>query len=126
MTYNRKSYQHDYYTNVPKGVYARQRANARRRNIPWEFTFDSWWKVWEDSGLWSQRGRTKNDYCMARKYDLGAYSPENVEICPVSENSRTCAKRNHLGLPQEKKVAPVRYAPDLDWKAPKVLDETYY
>ena len=76
------------YQKTPKGIYGVQRANAIRRKIPWEFTFDTWWKIWETSGKWNQRGTQWNQYCMARILDFGPYSPENVEIITMSLNSK--------------------------------------
>lgn len=117
MTYS--EYQRDYFKNIPKGVYIRQKANARRRTIPWEFTFDSWWKLWEDSGHWGQRGTRRGDYCMARKNDQGPYSPENCLIIPFGHNSRCAILRTKPHLEKEnasKPVIPQRLAKDLCWK----------
>lgn len=62
----------------PIGRYDQQRAHAKRRGIPWEFTFDSWWKIWQDSGKWNERLERK--YVMCRTGDIGPYSPSNVRI----------------------------------------------
>lgn len=96
MSIVKKKYQREYYTQNPKGVYIRQRANARRRGIPWEFTFNTWWGVWKNSGKWEHRGMGKGKYCMARRGDLGPYSPENVRIITFSQNSKIAIKRNEI------------------------------
>jgi hypothetical protein len=93
------------YNQTPKGKYIRQRANADRRGIPWEFTFETWWKVWEDSGMWDERGVGRNAYCMSRINDEGPYCPGNVEIKPQWENSLEVAERR-WSKPTEYKPYP--------------------
>ena len=68
-------------------AYRYQHRNARTRNIGWAFTIYTWWCVWQESGKWDERGRGFG-YCMARKNDVGIYSPENVYICTGSQNMR--------------------------------------
>jgi hypothetical protein len=82
------------YEHTPKGKYIRQRANAHRREIPWDFTFETWWEVWKASGKWDQRGVGRNGYVMSRINDEGPYCPENVEIKSMSENSKEQHVRN--------------------------------
>jgi len=69
----------------PIGVYVNQRRNARRRGIGWQFTLASWWRVWNESGKWPERGRGRG-YCMCRYYDQGPYSPDNCYIATGVEN----------------------------------------
>lgn len=85
------------YQNTPKGKYVRQRINAKHRNIAWEFTFETWWKVWEDSGHWEDRGLGRNAFCMCRNGDTGPYSLENVQIKTLWENSYEASYRRHTG-----------------------------
>ncbi len=73
---------------LPKTKYTQQKAQAKRRGISWEFTFESWWKMWEESGKWEQRGYSKGKYCMCRKNDVGPYSTSNVIIASTEENKR--------------------------------------
>lgn len=75
------------YNQTPMGKYIRQRANAQNRGIPWDFTFDSWWKIWQDSGKWEERGNGRFGYCMARINDEGHYCPENVVIKTLQDNT---------------------------------------
>jgi hypothetical protein len=70
-----------------KARYTQQLCAARKRKIEWLFTFETWWKMWDESGKWSQRGRKSNQYCMARKGDVGPYSPENVNIVTCATNN---------------------------------------
>jgi hypothetical protein len=80
---------------TPQYYYNQQKQSAKRRKnsdgsigIPWEFTFETWWEVWEKSGKWEQRGCRAGQYCMRRKNDAGPYSPDNVYIGEVIENNR--------------------------------------
>jgi len=72
---------------LAKKRYVQQRCVAHKRGIDWLFTFESWWQMWQDSGKWAERGRKLGQYCMARKGDIGPYSPDNVEIVTNSKNS---------------------------------------
>ena len=71
----------------PRTRYIQQKCQADKRNIEWLFTFETWWKMWEESGKWEQRGRKAGQYCMARKGDIGPYSVENVDIVNIEKNS---------------------------------------
>lgn len=73
---------------TPLAKYRFQQNAARRRGIEWEFTFDSWWKVWEDSGKWDERGQLAHQFCMCRIKDRGPYSPNNVYIDTTSSNAK--------------------------------------
>lgn len=72
---------------TPKGRYMRQKFNAKVRNISWEFTFDSWKKLWDESGQYEKYGLSKGHYCMCRYGDIGPYSPENCYIDLASVNA---------------------------------------
>lgn len=69
----------------PAWRYMQQRRTAKRRGIEWHLTFIDWWRIWDESGKWEQRGRGQG-YCMARYGDSGPYSIENVYICTIGEN----------------------------------------
>jgi hypothetical protein len=78
------------YQAIPKAArraYQEQKRNAACRKIGWAFTLYTWWFVWQESGKWDQRGRGFG-YVMARKEDVGIYSPENVYICTSQQNMR--------------------------------------
>ena len=68
-------------------AYQEQKRNAATRKIGWTFTMYTWWVVWQESGKWDQRGRGYG-YVMARKEDIGLYSPDNVYICTSQQNMR--------------------------------------
>lgn len=72
----------------PRERYNSHKSNAKVRGIEWLFTFETWVKVWVDSGKWEQRGNRKGQYCMARIGDKGPYSPNNVVIKTTEENKK--------------------------------------
>lgn len=72
---------------TPKGKYSIQKRKAAQRGIGWEFTFEDWWKMWEDSGKWENRGVKQGQYCMSRFGDTGPYSPSNCEIRHAPDNN---------------------------------------
>jgi len=81
----------DYLRHRDRGAivaYVRQRDTAKSRGIDWLFTFKAWWAMWEASGMWEFRGRTKakGGWEMSRPGDVGPYSPENVVIVPHKVN----------------------------------------
>lgn len=61
-----------------------QKQNARRRGIPFEFTYESWIDWWGDDIV--NRGRGTDKLVMARNNDTGAYSPDNVRKATGSDN----------------------------------------
>lgn len=90
------------YRATPRGKYARHRANAVRRGVPFNLTFEEWWSIWEASGKWAKRGPRKGQYCMARYGDLGAYEVGNVRIALCESNTadrnRSVVDKLHAGL----------------------------
>ena len=59
---------------------------AKLRGIKFLLSFDEWLSVWKKSGKLSQRGRMREQYCMARFGDKGPYRIGNVKIIPNYEN----------------------------------------
>ena len=78
-----KNYQENYHK-APYGRYKAHRGRAKKRNIEWLFTFETWWKIWEP--CWGRRGQASNDLQMCRTGDKGPYSPENVRIDTCANN----------------------------------------
>ena len=66
--------------------YKSQKANAIRRNIPFELTFEQWFDIWQKSGKWEQRGKGRGTYVMSRIADKGGYTLGNVFIQSNSQN----------------------------------------
>lgn len=68
-------------------AYFNQKHSADIRGISWELTFPKWFDIWNRSGHIDQRGKGQEKYVMARKYDIGPYSEDNVYICLSTENN---------------------------------------
>jgi hypothetical protein len=64
-----------------------QIADAKRRGIAWQLTFDEWWKIWMQSGHWNDRGRNRGDFVMARIGHAGPYRVGNVRIVTQERNT---------------------------------------
>lgn len=80
-------------------AWASQKNNANHRNIGWELNLWQWWRIWDESGRWADRGRGAGKYVMARIGDEGPYSVGNVEIMPaMKNNSDAQAIRRAKGL----------------------------
>lgn len=85
---------------IVKEAYEQQRTCAKRRNIEWNFTFDTWCDVWEQSNKFNHRGRGADLYCMGRKGDQGGYSPDNVEIITNRQNVKDShTNKKHSSIP---------------------------
>jgi hypothetical protein len=72
-------YNHPYYRSFND-----QRQNARKRNVEWQFEFDSWLEWWGEDI--TNRGRKQGQLVMARNGDTGPYHPDNVRKALCSEN----------------------------------------
>lgn len=70
----------------PSGRFSEHKQNAKKRNIPFLFSLESWLLKWGDS-------LNAPGMCMARYGDTGPYSPENVRVCTKGENT---AERHEL------------------------------
>ena len=60
--------------------YACHKSKAKAREIPFNLTYEEWFKSWQDSGHWHERGCRSGQYVMSRKNDTGAYEIGNVFI----------------------------------------------
>lgn len=72
----------------PRGKYAAHKQGAAKRGILFFLTFDQWWEIWKDSGLYTLRGAKSGCYCMARFGDEGPYAVGNVSIQCFVKNSK--------------------------------------
>jgi len=70
-----------------KKRYLQQKYNAGSRNIGWDISFEDWYRIWDESGKWAQRGKGKGKYVMSRHNDIGPYAVGNVTIKTQEENS---------------------------------------
>lgn len=79
---------------TPQGKYSVQKRKAKQRKISWELSFEEWWRIWQESGYWEQRGDSVDKYCMSRRDDVGPYSIDNVYINSFSDNTKESYERN--------------------------------
>ena len=69
----------------------RHRAQAKYRNIGFEFTWEEWHAWWMSHGIdrnipSNERGAQR--LCMCRYEDLGPYRADNVYLATLAQNSR--------------------------------------
>lgn len=60
--------------------YSRAQAQAKFRREEWAFSCDSWYKMWQQSGVAEHMGRELHQYCMVRKDTIEAWGPHNCII----------------------------------------------
>lgn len=70
----------------PIRAFTSQRNNARKRGIGWSLSFWDWWRIWQASGKWGDRGRGTG-YVMCRFGDDGQYAVGNVYIATGVHNA---------------------------------------
>jgi predicted transcriptional regulator len=70
----------------PTRAWHSQRRNSINRGIEWNLKLWEWWRIWQESGKWAQRGKRKGEYVMCRFGDVGAYEVGNVYIATASHN----------------------------------------
>jgi len=78
-------------------LFAYQRRNAANRGIEWKLSYPEWVKFWQESGLLEQRGRSADQYCMARLNDDGPYALGNIYISTLAANSQKGIERARDG-----------------------------
>lgn len=84
--------------------YARHKAQAKFRNIEWQFDFVSWYNTWLTAGYdrnIASEAKGNDRMCMCRIGDLGAYHPDNVFIGTLADNNRDAVHNGRKrGRPQ--------------------------
>lgn len=71
----------------PVRAYRVHKRNSSARGIAFEFTLPEWWEIWQASGRWAERGRTRDAAVMARHGDSGPYAAWNVYITTLASNA---------------------------------------
>ena len=86
-------------------AYREQKNSCRLRGIPWELPFEDWWRLWQESGHWNERGRTRDAYCLTRIDYAQPFSVANALITTLAESGRRlqvatgcCQKRTKGGV----------------------------
>lgn len=87
-------------------AYHSQKARAKKRNIDWHFTLQSWTEWWGDD--FYKRGRSKDSLCMARNGDVGAYHQDNVFKSTFSDNAKTVNRDYVTDINKTYKSKPVQ------------------
>lgn len=98
-------------------AYQHQLHTANVRGIKFEMLFSEWVSVWKASGKFSERGRGKGKYCMARLNDEGGYVVGNVHIDLNENNNREGRKRGKRRPPHKRGVYFERHNSDKPWVA---------
>ncbi|MEH2569868.1 hypothetical protein V1289_009495 [Bradyrhizobium sp. AZCC 2289] len=81
----------------PREQYRKQKSNAKSRGILFRLTFDQWWAIWKESGMYERRGRGRRGFVMHRFGDSGPYEVGNVEIISASDNFREAMEAHYIG-----------------------------
>ena len=105
--------------------YAKRRVDRNGDPIGWEFTFDTWLEVWIQSGKLDQRGTHEGGYVMARKGDIGPYSPDNVDIITHSENIKFAKSYWKMTEEQKKHLSEINTGKTYSDEHKKKLSETH-
>ena len=98
--YKKKKYVKKFFITRP-GVYRcfkSQRSGARKRGIPFYFTYPEWMGWWFDNlgpDWFEMRGPKSGQYVMARVNDFGPYHVSNVKCITCNENVSEIRKNNH-------------------------------
>lgn len=61
-----------------------QKNQANFRGEGWELTFEVWKEIWGEK--FHNKGRASENFCMTRKDDKSAWTPDNVEILTRREH----------------------------------------
>ena len=69
-------------------VFIQQRNQANFRKEEWTMTFAEWKSVWDQSGQWENRGRTKDTFCMTRLDVEKPWTVDNAIIVTRHDHAR--------------------------------------
>lgn len=68
----------------PFRLFIEQRRNFRcRTNVPWTLKFVDWWRCWQESGKWKERGRGR--YVLARIVPTEGFHAGNIRVVLMGE-----------------------------------------
>ena len=81
--------------NKSKQQYHNHKARAKRKQIPFELTFDEWLHIWTESGHYDNKGTKRGQYVMSRYGYKGGYTIGNVHIQTVGENTKEAFTTNN-------------------------------
>lgn len=82
-------------------AWLRKKAQAVFRGEQWTLTIEQWFKLWDDSAQWENRGRHKNSSAVfMQDPDLG-WHIWNVEVCNRSNRLRELNSGAGKGRPKK-------------------------
>lgn len=61
-------------------AYSLARAQAKFQRQEWAFELESWYEMWDSSGVKEHRGNKPHQYVMVRKDEIEAWGPHNCII----------------------------------------------
>jgi hypothetical protein len=79
-----------------RGAYSNHKRSAKKRGIPFLFTFVQWSEWWLTDNRWLRRGRKAGQLQMGRKGNGGPYSPDNVECATKEQKQKSQLVMNPL------------------------------
>lgn len=85
--------------------YIEHKRNAKFRGIEFAMGLLEWIAVWESSGHFHERGRTRSAYVMARRRDSGPYAPWNVYITTSVQNIKDGYVYRRQRAPNQQQMA---------------------
>lgn len=90
----------------PRIAYLSFRHNRLVRGAEFELPFGAWWRIWQASGHWAQRGRGKYRYVMTRIDHRLPYREDNVMVTTQQEASRHFWKQVARGEIPDPSITP--------------------
>ena len=91
--------------------YAKHKHKAYSKGHEWAFTHESWYKIWQDSGVMQYRGRRVHEYCMVRLDPIEAWGPHNCIIVERRKQMSSIITKNpHT---KQKRHRPLEFSDDV-------------
>lgn len=78
-------------------AWLRKKAQAQYRREEWNLSIDEWFKLWDDSGQWNNRGRHEHASAMFMIDPELGWHVWNVEIVDRTERLRELALARPVG-----------------------------
>jgi len=77
-------------------AYSKARAQAKFQKQEWAFELETWYDLWESSGVMEHRGRKPHQYVMVRKDEIEAWGPHNcIIVSRRTQLKKHCYERLH-------------------------------
>jgi hypothetical protein len=69
-------------------VWGQQKNQAQWREEGWTIDFETWARMWNESGQWENRGRERGTYCMSRIDWSLPWTADNVAIITREQHAQ--------------------------------------